>query len=68
MTLLVLDLRAPAAEAIHSEHDLLTAPLALAPRYAFGAALCIVNTYWSIAFIVTVQINYAVAPPWPFRR
>ncbi len=37
-------------------------------RYAFGAALCIVNTYWSIAFMVMVQINYAVAPPWPFRR
>jgi uncharacterized membrane protein len=32
MTLLVLDLHAPAAEAIHSEHDLLTALLALAPR------------------------------------
>ena len=37
-------------------------------RYAFGAALCIVNTYWSIALMVMVQINYAVAPPWPFRR
>jgi len=32
MTLLVLDLRAPAAEAIHSEHDLLGALAALAPR------------------------------------
>jgi uncharacterized membrane protein len=32
MTLLVLDLRAPAAEAIHSEHDLLNALVALAPR------------------------------------
>ena len=32
MTLLVLDLRAPAAEAIHSEQDLLAALLALAPR------------------------------------
>jgi uncharacterized membrane protein len=32
MTLLVLDLRAPAAEAIHSEHDLVTALSALAPR------------------------------------
>lgn len=32
MTLLVLDLRAPAAESIHSEHDLLTALGALAPR------------------------------------
>jgi uncharacterized membrane protein len=33
--------------------------------YALGAALCIVSTYWSIAFIVLIQINYAVAPPWP---
>ena len=87
MTLLVLDLRARAAEAIHSEQDLLAALLALAPRlvtylmsfltlgifwlgqlYAFGAALCVVNTYWSIAFIVLIQISYAVAPPWPSRR
>jgi uncharacterized membrane protein len=180
MTLLVLDLRAPAAEAIHSEHDLLLALTALAPRlvtylmsfltlgifwigqqaqldrlvrsdraltwvhlvflcavtlvpfstallaehltyrvallvywanilalglllyltwgravkaallkddvapdvvaaicrriliaqslYALGAALCVVNTYWSIAFIALVQINYVIAPPWPFRR
>ncbi len=30
--------------------------------YAFGALLCIVNTYWSIAFIVLVQLNFAVAP------
>ncbi len=30
--------------------------------YAFGALLCVVNTYWSIAFIVLVQLNYAVAP------
>lgn len=36
--------------------------------YAFGAALCLINTYWSIAFIVLVQINYVVAPPWPSRR
>jgi uncharacterized membrane protein len=32
MTLLVLDLRVPAAEAIHSEHDLWRALVALAPR------------------------------------
>jgi uncharacterized membrane protein len=32
MTLLVLDLRVPAAEAVHSEHDLWHALLALAPR------------------------------------
>jgi hypothetical protein len=32
MTLLVLDLRTPAAEAIHSEQDLLNAMLPLAPR------------------------------------
>ena len=32
ITLLVLDLRAPAAEAVHSEHDLLRALAALSPR------------------------------------
>jgi uncharacterized membrane protein len=30
--------------------------------YAFGALLCIFNTYWSITFIVLVQLNYAIAP------
>jgi uncharacterized membrane protein len=30
--------------------------------YAFGALLCLVNTYVSIAFIVLVQLNYAIAP------
>jgi TMEM175 potassium channel family protein len=30
--------------------------------YAAGAALCFLNTYYSIAAIVLVQINYAVAP------
>jgi uncharacterized membrane protein len=28
--------------------------------YAFGAALCIFNTYWSVAFIVLVQLSYAI--------
>lgn len=31
--------------------------------YAIGAALCIINTYWSIGFIVAVQVVYATAPP-----
>lgn len=35
--------------------------------YAFGALLCVVSPYWSIAFIVLVQLNYAVAPRWPRR-
>jgi uncharacterized membrane protein len=35
--------------------------------YAFGALLCVINTYWSIAFIVLVQLNYAVAPRIPGR-
>ncbi len=39
--------------------------------YAIGAALCIFNTYWSIAFIVLVQLNYAIgfgdAPRLPRR-
>jgi len=30
--------------------------------YAFGALLCVLNTYWSIAFIVLLQLNYAIAP------
>jgi uncharacterized membrane protein len=30
--------------------------------YAFGALLCVFNTYWSVAFIVLVQLNYAIAP------
>jgi uncharacterized membrane protein len=30
--------------------------------YAFGALLCVFSTYWSVAFIVLVQLNYAVAP------
>src|SRR5271170_3633216 len=32
--------------------------------YAFGALLCFFNTYWSIGFIVLVQLNYAIAPCW----
>ncbi len=35
--------------------------------YAFGALLAIVSTYWSIAFIVLVQLNYAIAPRIPRR-
>ena len=30
--------------------------------YAFGALLCVVSNYLSIAFIVVVQLNYAIAP------
>ncbi len=30
--------------------------------YAFGALLCLFNAYWSIVFIVVVQLNYAIAP------
>jgi uncharacterized membrane protein len=37
--------------------------------YAAGALLCLVNNYWSIAFIVLVQLNYAIAPRWrPLSR
>jgi TMEM175 potassium channel family protein len=35
--------------------------------YAFGALLCVFGTYWSIAFIVLVQLNYAIAPRIPGR-
>jgi uncharacterized membrane protein len=30
--------------------------------YAFGALLCFINVYWSIGFIVAVQLNFALAP------
>jgi uncharacterized membrane protein len=33
--------------------------------YLFGAVLCVVSTYWSIAFIVLVQLQYAIAPRLP---
>jgi uncharacterized membrane protein len=37
--------------------------------YAFGALLSLfINTYWSIAFIVAVQLNYALALRRPGRR
>jgi uncharacterized membrane protein len=37
--------------------------------YAFGALLCIINTYVSIGFIVLVQLNYAIAPRlWQLER
>jgi uncharacterized membrane protein len=36
--------------------------------YAFGAALCVFNTYASIVFIVLVQLNYAIAPRLPGRQ
>jgi hypothetical protein len=32
--------------------------------YAAGAALCFINTWVSIAAIVLVQLNYAIAPRW----
>jgi len=35
--------------------------------YAFGALLSLVGTYWSIGFIVLVQLNYAIAPRVPGR-
>ncbi len=30
--------------------------------YAFGLALCLISNWWSIAFIVAVQLQYAIAP------
>lgn len=30
--------------------------------YGFGALLCVFSTYWSIGFIILVQLNYVLAP------
>jgi TMEM175 potassium channel family protein len=35
--------------------------------YAFGALLCVINTYWSIGLIVAVQLYYAIGPRIPGR-
>jgi uncharacterized membrane protein len=35
--------------------------------YALGAALCVFGTWWSVAFIFAVQLNYAIAPRLPGR-
>lgn len=36
--------------------------------YAAGAALCLISTWISIAVIVLVQLNYAIAPHWSRRN
>jgi uncharacterized membrane protein len=36
--------------------------------YALGALLSVVNTYWSIGFIVLVQLNFAIAPRFGKRQ
>lgn len=36
--------------------------------YALGAALCVIDTYVSIGWIVLLQLNYAVAPPVKWLR
>jgi uncharacterized membrane protein len=36
--------------------------------YAFGALLCVFNTYWSVAFIVLVQLYVVIAPHKPRPR
>jgi uncharacterized membrane protein len=36
--------------------------------YALGAALCLIDTYWSIGLMMTVQTGYALGLEWPGRR
>lgn len=37
--------------------------------YALGACLCIAGTYWSVGFILLVQLNFVFAPKWsPLHR
>ena len=80
LTLTVLEVRVPEHQAIMTESQLLDGRLAeeavatLKRRnvigqalYAFGAALCFIHTYWSIAFIVVVQAWFAFGPRLPHR-
>jgi uncharacterized membrane protein len=36
--------------------------------YAFGALLCVFHPYWSIGFIVFMQLYYAIAPSYERRQ
>src|SRR5580698_2188224 len=36
--------------------------------YAVAALLCVVSTYWSIGFVLLLQLYYAVAPKMPGRE
>ena len=36
--------------------------------YAVGALLCLASTYWSLGFILLLQLNYAFAPRIPLLR
>lgn len=36
--------------------------------YAFGALLCFFSNYWSIGFIVLIQLNFAIAPRIPLLK
>lgn len=62
MNLVKEDLSAEVSQAI--KHRILIGQ----SLYALGAALCVFSTYWSIGFIVLVQLYYAVAPRWPRRE
>ncbi len=54
-------------EAMRGDYSLLRRRILSAQGlYAFGASLCFFDTAWSIAFIVLVQLNYAIAPRIPF--
>ncbi len=37
--------------------------------YAFGALLCVFSVWWSVGFIIAVQLQYAIGlKKWPFNR
>jgi uncharacterized membrane protein len=36
--------------------------------YLLGLSLCVINTYWSITFLVLVQLNFAIAPRIPLME
>jgi len=36
--------------------------------YAFGALLCLLSTYWSIGFIILVQLSYAIGRRFKWKK
>ena len=64
MTLLVLDLRAPAAEAIHSERELAEALLVIAPRLVpYLMSFLTLGIFWLVINALMLWLTSALADP-----
>ena len=51
-----------APEAIERSHAIQQRIITAQSLYGLGMLLCVFSTFWSLGFIVLVQLNYALAP------